>query len=228
MHRSARRKPHPSHKITAALLSFLGFALIGSLVLLLSVSDPVYLKQLIEDSGPVQMVGQIAITLTFVLCVFYSLVDSKRRSAWLSLSYLMLFYALREADYHYELSDHAKASQFKRFFSHEMIPLSSKLFLATIVLLFLVVIYRYIRGERHVFLQALREKLPWALLVFAWAGIAFLSQAIDQIPLFHTTQGQVFEEVFEASAEILALLAVIIFRAQIRGEHAAALLSRNP
>ena len=228
MHRSAPRKPHPSHKITVAIFSHLGFVLVGSLVLLLSVSDPVYLKQLIEDSGPVQMVGQIAITLTFLLCVFYSLVDSKRRSAWLSLSYLMLFYALREADYHYKLSEHAKASQFKRFFSHEMIPLSSKIFLAAIVLLFLVVIYRYIRGQHQVFLQALREKLPWALFVFAWVGVAFLSQAIDQIPLFHTTHGQVFEEVFEATAEILTLLAVIIFRAQIRGEQTAENLAKIP
>lgn len=221
MHNSATRRPYPSHKITIILFTVLGAAMLASMPALLSVADPIRLKELIEDDGPVQMVGQTAIALAFSLSVFYALVDSKRRSAYLSLSYLLLFYTLREADYHYKLSEHAKASQFKRFFSHEMIPLSSKLFLAAIVILFLVVMYRYLRNEKDTFLHALRDKLPWALFVFAWFGVAFLSQVIDQVPLFHNVTGQVFEEIFETSAEILVLTGMIIFRMQVRGESTA-------
>ncbi len=201
--------------------TLLGLAMLGSLASLLSVEDPVYLKVLIEDSGIVQMVGQSAIALAFTLSLLYALCDKKRRSAYLSLSYLLLFYTLREADYHYKLSEHAKASQFKRFFSHELIPLSSKLFLAAIVILFLVVLYRYLRQEKSNFIQALRNKLPWAQVTLAWFGVAFLSQVIDQVPLFHNVTGQVFEEVFESTAEVLALSAMIIFRVQVHGDSAA-------
>jgi len=126
-----------------------------------------------------------------------------------------MFYTLREADYHYELSEYAKASQFKRFFSHELIPISSKLFLASIVILFFVVAYRFLKAGKEPFLHALRARLPWAIFAVFWGGVAFLSQAIDQIPYFHTAVGQVYEEVFEASAEILALCAVVLFRIQV-------------
>ena len=210
--------PHPTLKSTMVLFTLLALAMLGSLAGLLSVEDPVYLKALIEDSGIVQMVGQSAIALAFTLSLFYALYDKKRCSAYLSLSYLLLFYTLREADYHYKLSEHAKASQFKRFFSHELIPLSSKLFLAAIVILFLVVLYRYLRQEKSNFILALRNKLPWALFTLAWFCVAFLSQVIDQVPLFHNVTGQVFEEVFESTAEVLALTAMVIFRIQIRGD----------
>ena len=56
----------------------------------------------------------------------------------------------------------------------------------------------------------------WKKLNFAWAGVFFLSQAVDQIPLFHNVIGQVFEEIFESSAEVLALTAMILFRVQLR------------
>ena len=184
--------------------------------MLLGVEDQVRLKALIEDAGPVQMVGQTCIFIAFGLACCLALLDRQRRVAYTQLSYLLMFYALREADFHYKVSEHAKATQFKRFFSHELIPTSTKLFLAVIVLLFLVVMYRYLRTQLPTFLAALRARLPWALAVLAWGVVFFLSQAVDQIPMFHNVIGQVFEEVFESGAEVLALLALILFRVQAR------------
>ncbi len=211
----ADSKPYPKLKTAILFILVLTTTAVISMIMLLSVDDPVRLKALIEDDGPVQMVGQIAIALAFALCLVYSVVDRSRYSSYLQLSYLLMFYTLREADYHYKVSEHAKASQFKRFFSHELIPISSKLFLASIVILFLIVAFRCVRDGKAPFLVALRAKLPWAIFVFLWGLVAFLSQAIDQIPYFHTAVGQVYEEVFEASAEILMLCAVILFRMQL-------------
>jgi hypothetical protein len=207
--------PFPGHRVTLLIVLCLLTAVVGTLMLLLSVDDPSRLQLLVEDSGPVQLAGQAAIALAFALCLFYALFDTQRRRAYLQLSYLLLFYTLREADYHYKVSEYAKATQFKRFFSHEMIPLSSKLFLAAIVMLFLVTSYCYLSEQKAPFLSALRNRLPWALFAAAWGGVFFLSQAIDQIPLFHNASGQVFEEVFEASAEVLALFGVVLFRLQL-------------
>lgn len=205
----------PSHKFTVGFIILLTGVAIASMVWLLSVDDPVRLKNLIEDDGPVQLVGQIAIALAFALALLYSVIDRSRYGSYLLLSYLLMFYTLREADYHYKLSEYAKASQFKRFFSHELIPISSKLFLASIVILFLVVAYRFLKAGREPFLRALKARLPWAIFAAFWGMVAFLSQAIDQIPHFHTAVGQVYEEVFEASAEILMLFAVVLFRIQV-------------
>ena len=207
--------PYPSLKITGLFIMVLAATAVISLAMLLSVDDTVRLKALIEDDGPVQLVGQTAIALAFALCLVLSVADRSRYSSYLHLSYLLMFYTLREADYHYKLSEYAKASQFKRFFSHELIPISSKLFLASIVILFLVVAYRYVKKGKDPFLLALRAKIPWAIFVLLWGGVAFLSQAIDQIPYFHNVVGQVYEEIFETSAEILMLCAVILFRVQI-------------
>jgi len=208
--------PYPGKGITITIFAVLLVAMACAIAVLLSVGDPVQLKVLIEDSGPVQLVGQTAIFIAFGLGCLFAMVDSERRVAYIHLSYLLMFYALREADYHYKVSEHAKATQFKRFFLHDQIPFATKLFLATIVVLFLVVMYRYLKTQKPVFIAALRDKLPWALCAFAWAGVFFLSQAVDQIPLFHNVIGQVFEEIFESSAEVLALTAMILFRVQLR------------
>lgn len=207
-----------SNGLSSAMISI--FAVLASLmalalVLLLSVDDSVHLKQLIEDDGPVQAFGQTAIALAFLMALVYTVLDRARRRSYLYLSYLLMFYTLREADYHYKLSEHAKATQFKRFFSHEMIPLSSKLFLFSIVVLFLVVFVTYLREHRHVFTSSVKNYLPWALMTMAWGVVFFISQAVDQLPWFHNVTGQVFEEVFECSAEAIALLAMILFRLDV-------------
>ncbi len=210
--------PYPSTRLAIMLLALVFAAMLVAGLLLLGVEDQVRLKALIEDAGPVQMVGQTCIFIAFGLACCFALLDRQRRVAYTQLSYLLMFYALREADFHYKVSEHAKATQFKRFFSHELIPLSTKLFLAAIVLLFLVVMYRYLRAQLPTFLAALRAQLPWAITVFAWGVVFFLSQAVDQIPVFHNVTGQVFEEIFESGAEVLALLAMVLFRMQVRAD----------
>lgn len=208
----------PRPLIAAGIFAIVLLAIVATIGILLSVDDPVKLKALIEDSGPVQTTGLVCVALAFACALFYSIFDVQRRGAYLMLSYLLMFYTLREADFHYKLSPYAKATQFKRFFGHELIPLSSKLFLAAIVALFLFTLYRYLRDQKQAYLQALRLHTPWAWYALAWAGIFVLSQMVDQVPLFHNERGQVFEEVFEASAEALALLAMILFRVQVAGE----------
>jgi hypothetical protein len=210
--------PYPSTRSALVLIGLVFVAMLVTGAMLLGVEDPVRLKALIEDAGPVQMVGQTCIFIAFGLACCFALLDRERRVAYTQLSYLLMFYALREADFHYKVSEHAKATQFKRFFSHELIPISTKLFLAAIVLLFLVVMYRYLRTQLPTFLTALRAKLPWALAVLAWGVVFFLSQAVDQIPAFHNVTGQVFEEIFESGAEVLALLAMLLFRLQVRAD----------
>jgi hypothetical protein len=210
--------PHPSIRSALVMLGLIFTAMLVTGAMLLGVEDQVRLKALIEDAGPVQMFGQTCIFLAFGLACCFALLDRQRRVAYTQLSYLLMFYALREADFHYKVSEHAKATQFKRFFSHELIPISTKLFLAGIVLLFLVVMYRYLRTQLPTFLAALRAKLPWAMTVLAWGLVFFLSQAVDQIPAFHNVTGQVFEEIFESGAEVLVLLAMLQFRLQVRAD----------
>ena len=208
--------PYPGPAVTAVLFGLLLGAMAVSAAVLLAVDDPVRLKQLIEDSGPVQLVGQTAIFAAFTLACLFALIDRRRSTDYLYLSYLLMFYALREADYHYKVSEHAKATQFKRFFSHDLIPIYTKLFLAAIVVLFLIVMYRYLKKQKPVFIAALKARLPWALFTLAWGGVFFLSQLVDQVPVFHNVTGQVCEEIFESSAEILVLTAMILFRLQVR------------
>ena len=213
--------PYPSLRTTGMLFAVLLVSILISLGLLLSVEDPVRLKALIEDDGPVQGAGLLCVSLCLLLSLYYTLADPGRRHSYLLLSYLLLFYTLREADYHYKLSDYAKATQFKRFFLHENIPLSSKVFLATIVVLFLVTLYQYLKREKQGFLNALEQRLPWTLFSVAWAGSFVLSQIVDQVPVFHNVTGQVAEEVLEASAQIFALVAMLLFRYQIYREKRA-------
>jgi hypothetical protein len=152
--------PYPKPAVTAAIFTLVGLAMLTSIALLLSVGDPKHMKFLIEDSGPVQMTGQLSIGAAFGLCLLSAVFDSKRRGAFIMLSYLLMFYFLREADYHYKVSEFAKATQFKRFYLHDMIPLSTKLFMASIIILFLVTLVKYLKQEKATFLHSLRRKRP--------------------------------------------------------------------
>ncbi|MFT6289099.1 MAG: hypothetical protein ACJAYC_001506 [Halieaceae bacterium] len=210
-------RSYPGTTLSLGIFSLIALTVILTIGMLLQVEDMVQLKILIEDSGPVQMTGQLAIELTFAGCLLSAIVSSQRRASFLPLSYLTMFYFLREADFHYKVSEFAKATQFKRFYLHEMIPLSTKLFMASIIILFLVVLVKYLRREKAVFLKALRHKVTWAWFAVCWFMVFGVSQVIDQIPLFHTEKGQVFEEVFEASAEVIALLTLILFWIQVWG-----------
>ena len=106
--------------------------------------------------------------------------------------------------------------EIKRFYLHELIPVSTRLFMGSISVLLLVVLYRYLKQERTVFFAALRQAYPWAILMFCWAGLLVTSQIIDQLPILHNVTGHVFEEIFESSAEVIALMALIVFGLQIR------------
>lgn len=210
------QRPYPSLAVTGVLIGIVVLGMIWGLQWLLTMDDPIEIKRLIEDDGPVQMVGQTCIALAFVGSLLFAIFDKQRRSSFLPLSYLLMFYTLREADYHYKVSEFAKASQIKRFYLHELIPLSTKLFMGSISVLLLVVLYRYLKQERVGYFVALRAFYPWAILMFCWAGVFVTSQIIDQLPMLHNVTGQVFEEIFESSAEVIALMALIVFGLQLR------------
>ncbi|MCW8932870.1 MAG: hypothetical protein OQL19_21845 [Gammaproteobacteria bacterium] len=201
-------------KFTTILIVFILCSMIATLFWLLVIVKPTELKSLIEDDGPIQLFGYYSILLAFFISLGLVFIEPVRRSSYLCLSYLLLFYALREGDYHYRVSEYAKATQIKRFYSHEMIPISTKLFMACITLLFLYCFFKYLKNNKAIFFNALRAKLPWAIITLCWGIIFFLSQAIDQLPFFHNIVGQVFEEVFEAGAEVFALCALLLFRFQ--------------
>jgi len=205
----------PSRAVTIFIIAIVITGVIASIIGLLSIQDAAQIKQLIEDDGPVQLLGQNCIALAFIIALTFAVVDPQRRKSFLMLSYILLFYTLREADYHYKVSEYAKATQIKRFYLHGQIPLSTKLLMAAIVILLLVVLYRYVRQEKDTFIAALRQLLPWSMTTAVWAVVLGASQIIDQVPLFHSAQGQVFEEVLESSAEVLALTAVILFLVQV-------------
>ncbi len=66
---------YPGPLFTGVLLALLALAMLVAIALLLNVEDPIRLKQLIEDDGPVQGVGLVAITLAFSLSLWFTLSD---------------------------------------------------------------------------------------------------------------------------------------------------------
>ena len=112
----------------------------------------------------------------------------------------------------------ALASERERRMRAEAALAANKLLMAAIVILFLVVLYRYLKQERDGFLLALKQRLPWAFFTRGWSGVFVLSQLVDQIPFFHNAIGQIFEEVFESCAEVFVLIAAVLFRIQVRGD----------
>jgi len=136
---------------------------------------------------------------------------ARSRLSLLVLSYVVLVYLLREADFHRLFTvDHVTRLGF--YFDAEA-PVSQRLIAGLVMGLFLACSIALVTGHGVRTVRALRSGKPWAVSLFLAGFLLILSQVVDQT-MRKLYVGGVIEEVMEATAAGLVLLTVLHYRNQ--------------
>lgn len=154
------------------------------------------------------------ITLTFLACSFLALLtlmsNRKLKSSRLTimtLAYVIFIYFLREADFHRLFTlEHVTRG---KYYTMQSVPLLERVFAALVLLLLvLCIVYLLIKHSKIIW-KNFRHSEPWAISVFLWFIVLFISQLSDKSGLNDIHAGRVVEECSECWAAIFIFLAVI-------------------
>ncbi len=199
-----------SRNLSDNLVNLLVLAILPVSILAHAVWLPRYISvPAIEDSGYVSI-----ITLTFVACVFVSLLTlifnsnlaSSKLTAGIS-AYVIAIYFLREADFHRLFTiEHVTRG---KFYTMEAVPLWQKIFAGIIFfILATCLLYLFIKYIRLLW-SKIKSKEPWAISLLLWFIVLVISQLCDRSGLNHTHFGRVIEENCECWAAIFLFLTVV-------------------
>ena len=83
-------------------------------------------KRFIKDDGLVQITGLCLVSLASLLCIYYALLSRGQALSYLMGGYVLLIYAMREADLHKVLSPESFATKIQ-FYLHPDIGIGPKI-----------------------------------------------------------------------------------------------------
>lgn len=154
------------------------------------------------------------ITLTFLACSLLALLTlmsniklKSSRLTIMALAYAIFIYFLREADFHRLFTlEHVTRG---KFYTMQSVPLWERIFAALVLLLLaLCIVYLLIKYSQKTW-KNFRLSEPWAVSVFLWFIVLFISQLSDKSGFNDIHVGRVVEECSECWAAIFIFLAVI-------------------
>lgn len=163
----------------------------------------------ISDAGYVSI-----ITLTFLACAFIAILTlafnpnfGSSKFTAIASAYLILIYFMREADLHRLLTiEHVTRP---KFYTMQSVPIWQKVIAAAIfIILALFILYLLFKYFGTIW-RKFREFESWAIALFLWFTVLFISQLCDKSGLNHTHIGRVIEENSECWAAIFLFLAVV-------------------
>jgi hypothetical protein len=184
-----------------------GIAVIVILVFILGEKSG---KRFIKDDGLVQITGLCLVSMASLLCIYYALLSRGHSLSYLMGGYVLLIYAMREADLHKALSPESFATKLK-FYLHPDIGIGPKIIGASFLILFVICMLLLLRRHGRVFYERLRHLDKRALYLASWAVIFGFSQFLDKISISENRfVRHTLEEVVEAMAEAVILAEIIL------------------
>ena len=154
------------------------------------------------------------ITLTFLACSLLALLtlmsNRKLKSSRLkvmALTYVIFIYFLREADFHRLFTlEHVTRG---KYYTMQSVPLWERIIAALVLLLLVLCIAYLLIKYSQIIWKNLRLFEPWAVSIFLWFLVLFISQLSDKSGLNDIHIGRVIEECSECWAAIFIFLAII-------------------
>ncbi len=189
-------------------------AVIGSAVLI----DAVFFAQgasLKREGGGLETIS--AVLYLVAVGVFFKLVPRDDIVALWQVPALLVFFTLRELDFDKKFTPSGVLSSNLYLDDN---ALSTKLIAGSVLLLFLVVLYRMVRRGLPSLLRGLYARQTWAILVLSTFVLTFVAKSVDglgrklagfgvTVPAKVDSIASIFEEVGEAFIPVLAILALI-------------------
>ena len=165
-------------------------------------------EQAISDQGIFSILTILiaSIALIWLFRTAQSITTSSIKLPLYALTYIILIYILREADFHRLFTDEHITRD--KFYTDPNIDLKQKLLGGIPLALFFICFFYILIRYTKLVLVNLRHLQPWAIATFLWGATITLSQVLDKSALNKTYHGRVIEELLEFSAAGYLFLAV--------------------
>lgn len=166
----------------------------------------------LTDDGIFSILTMSLQTLSLFLLIVTALRIDQRYLKYLLfvLSYLLLIYLLREADFHRLFTD-IRVTKFG-FYTDNNVGLIQKLIAGTVLLTFILSVLALLLLYGKFVIKHIYQKKPWAITLILWFFSLFLSQVADRTALNHMYWGQIVEELLEFCAAGYMLIVVYFAR----------------
>ena len=166
----------------------------------------------LTDTGIFSILTISLQTFSLFLMVVAALRMNQRYLKYLlfALSFILLIYVLREADFHRLFTD-GRVTEFE-FYTDNTVHLPQKLIGGTVMLTFILSVAAVLLLYGKFVIQHIIQKKPWAITLILWFVSLFLSQVADKTVLNHLYWGQIVEELLELCAAGYMVIVVYFAR----------------
>ena len=173
---------------------------------------PWAIESLRNDTGIFSILTMSLLTISLFLLVVTALRMDQRYLKYLLfvLSYLLLIYLLREADFHRLFTDERVTKLV--FYTDNKIGLIQKLISGTALLTFILSVAALLLLYGKFIIKQIIKKKPWVITLILWFVSLFLSQVADKTDLNHLYWGQIVEELLELCAAGYMVIVVYFAR----------------
>ncbi len=169
-------------------------------------------KESLTDTGIFSILTMSLLTISLYLLVVTALRMDQRYLKYLLfvLTYLLLIYLLREADFHRLFTDERVTKL--AFYTDNKIGLIQKLISGTVLLTFILSVIALLLLYGKFVIKQIIKKKPWVITLILWFVSLFLSQVADKTDLNHLYWGQIVEELLELCAAGYMVIVVYFAR----------------
>ena len=160
---------------------------------------------IIKDTGPVQSLTVIILIAAALICAYLARRHAGNRLTFGLMSYIMMFYAAREADLH-NFEKYKVGPTNIKFYSLPDVPGWEKAICGIVFISLIISILVFLAKMLGPFFSGLKNRRSWAFFALFWLGTLVGSQVSDKSFLNEIFAGQALEEIAELIAAILVLL----------------------
>ena len=207
--------------MTGNRVNFLWIALVATYTLIhIFLVPQQWGKNAISDTGIFSILTIViaSIALLRLFITTRQIPDSAIKFSLYALTYIILIYILREADFHRLFTDEHITRD--KFYTDPNIDLNQKILGGIpMALFFFCFFYVLVRHAKFVATRVLKFQ-PWAIAVFLWGATIVTSQVLDKSSLNEIYFGRVMEEMLEFCAAGYLLLAVFLSTSVLKNFYA--------
>lgn len=168
-------------------------------------------NRLIRDDGWLSYLNVaviVAVMIMTVVEIFRAELRSKK-FVFLALSYVVLIYASREADFHRLFTEEHVTKW--AFYVDPKFSLTKKIVAGIIVIPFLVIFLKLILDYAKPICDGFFRGDSWAVSIVIWGTLLIFSQIVDKSSIHDYYAGRVAEEFMELTAAGYAVLAMVYY-----------------
>lgn len=166
-------------------------------------------NRLIRDDGWLSYLNVAVIVTVMIMTVveIFRVESRSKKFIFLALSYVVLIYASREADFHRLFTEEHVTKW--AFYADPKFPLTEKIVAGIIVIPFLVIFLKLILDYAKPIFDGFFRGDPWAVSIGIWGALLVSSQIVDKSSVHDYYAGRVTEEFMELTAAGYAVLAMV-------------------